>query len=118
MSTTAFGACERTHRVLAAKMTPYMNRNKDNWEEILPAIVFSMNSAVNTTSGYSPFEVIFGQRPSFPLSEIAENLENLPTDTHSYMLSLKQKLDSIRVHMQERVVLSQCAMTDRLNKNT
>ena len=60
------GACERTHRTLASRLTPYMNKQSSNWDQYLPAVVFAMNNAVNASTGYSPFEIIFGERPKFP----------------------------------------------------
>ena len=42
------GACERTHRTLAERMTPYLDRELWKWQDVLPAIVFAMNSSVNS----------------------------------------------------------------------
>lgn len=36
------GACERTHRTLAEKLTPYVHSNMSCWESVLPMIVFAM----------------------------------------------------------------------------
>ena len=49
------GACERQHRTLGERMTPYVVKGK-NWEEVLPGIIFSMNTTVNSSLGYSPFD--------------------------------------------------------------
>ena len=52
------GSCERTHRTLAERMTPYKSQGKQ-WEEILSAITIAMNSSVNTsTKNYSPYEAL------------------------------------------------------------
>ena len=62
------GACERTHHTLSSKLTPYMNDKCNNWDTMVHSVVFSMNHSVNTSNGYSPFEIIYGQRPKFPLT--------------------------------------------------
>ena len=54
------GACERSHRTLEERMIPYIRQGK-SWHDILPAIVFSMNSCVNSSTNYSPFEVVYCQ---------------------------------------------------------
>lgn len=59
------GACERVHATLAERLTPYMTNDKSNWEECLSSIVFSINCSVNTSLGYSPYEIVFLRRPSF-----------------------------------------------------
>ena len=72
------GACERKHTDLAERFTPYISSHQ--WDEMLPAIIFAMNSSVNSSLGYSAFEIIFGQRPKFPLTNnlIPEQLETCP----------------------------------------
>ncbi|WAR13935.1 POL4-like protein [Mya arenaria] len=52
------GACERIHRTLAATLAPYMNDYLNNWDFLVNAIMFSMNNAVNSSTGYSPFEIV------------------------------------------------------------
>lgn len=61
------GACERVHATLAERLTPYLTNEKSNWEECLSSIVFSINWSVNTSLGYSPYEIVFLRRPKFPL---------------------------------------------------
>lgn len=112
------GACERTHRVLGTKLTPYMNNHRNNWEEILPAIVFSINTSVNSTNGYSPFEIVFGQRPCFPLGNPVINLEDVPKDISIYVSKLQEKLDFVRSHMLANVSNSKSEMTERKNEKS
>jgi hypothetical protein len=79
------GACERSHRTLEERMTPYIRQGK-SWHDILPAIAFSMNSCVNSSTNYSPFEVVYGRRPQYPLSNPSEiDFKDLPPDTHVYL---------------------------------
>uniref|UniRef100_A0A8W8NWB7 Ion transport domain-containing protein n=1 Tax=Magallana gigas TaxID=29159 RepID=A0A8W8NWB7_MAGGI len=61
------GACERVHATLAKRLTPYKTNDKSNWEDCLSPIVFSINCPVNTSLGYSPYEIVFLRRPTFPL---------------------------------------------------
>jgi hypothetical protein len=43
-----------------------VNRWGDNWAEHLPLAEFAFNSSVCSSTGFSPFEVAYGSRPSFP----------------------------------------------------
>ena len=92
------GACERTHRTLASHLTPYMNKQSTNWDQYLPAVVFAMNIAVNESTGYSPFEVIFGERSKFPLSSHSTELRSVPVSIRDY---LKQKIAHINIIQQQ-----------------
>ena len=90
------GRCERTHRTLAERLTPFMLDNKQ-WEDMLPAIVFSINCCVNPSSKYSPFEIVYGKRPAFPLA-LAQTVDfrDLPKDIHTYMNNFVDRLTAIR----------------------
>jgi hypothetical protein len=44
----SLGACERTHRTLNERITPYISQGKQ-WDNILPAITFAINSSVNSS---------------------------------------------------------------------
>lgn len=74
-------------------MTPYIRQGK-SWHDILPAIVFSMNSCVNSSTNYSPFEVVYGRRPQYPLSNPSEiDFKDLSPDTQVYLKQLYIKLE-------------------------
>lgn len=90
------GRCERTHRTLAERLTPFMLDNKQ-WEDMLPAIVFSINCCVNPSSKYSPFEIVYGKRPAFPLA-LAQTVDfrDLPKDIHTYINNFVDRLTAIR----------------------
>ena len=111
------GACERTHSTLAERLTPYMKSHY--WDEIVPAITFAMNSSQNSALGYSPFEVIFGQRPKFPLTNnlIPKDLQTLPKDVRSYVSLQREKLKTIQEHMKQNITESQVKMIDNANKH-
>ena len=36
------------------------------WDEILPLAIFSCNSCRNESTGYLPFELLFGRKPRLP----------------------------------------------------
>jgi hypothetical protein len=46
------------------------------WESMLPALKFALNSAPQATKQYSPFQILYGQQPSLA--------HMLHTPTHSY----------------------------------
>ena len=65
---SCLGMCERSHKTLAERLTPYVNSKCNNWLDVLPSITFSFNQSVNASTGYSPHEIVFGHRPHFPLT--------------------------------------------------
>ena len=110
------GACERLHATLAARFTPFMNKDCNNWDVFLPSVVFAINNAVNSGTGYSPFEVLYGQRPKFPLASHSHSFKSLPADTTEYMTSKAQSLSVIRSNISENLEKSKTAMLNRANQ--
>lgn len=45
----------------------YIRPDHTNWDTILPFVTFAYNTAVQKTTGYSPFFLVFGRQPSFLL---------------------------------------------------
>ncbi|XP_063411582.1 uncharacterized protein LOC134694500 [Mytilus trossulus] len=111
------GRCERTHRALAERLTPYVLDNKQ-WEEMLPGIVFSINSCVHSGSKYSAFEIVFGKRPNFPLSpSYIVDFKDIPKDVKTYIENLDARLNIIREHVNLNTLVAQRKMVEIENKN-
>jgi hypothetical protein len=111
------GAVERSHATLAARLTPYMNDDCNNWDLHLDSVVFAMNNAVNSSLGYSPFEVVFSQRPRFPMVvSPKDTFQSLPSDTQQYLTNKIALLQEIRDHVKENIVQYQATMTANSNE--
>ena len=110
------GRCERTHRTLAERLTPYVIQEKQ-WELVLPSVTFSINCCVNASSGYSAFEIVYGKRPVFPLALAhTVNFKDIPKDNHSYIENLNKRLSFIRDQVRENILKSQDKMENRENE--
>ncbi|VDI15243.1 Hypothetical predicted protein, partial [Mytilus galloprovincialis] len=111
------GLCERTHRTFAERMTPYIQQGK-HWEDMVPSILFSLNSTANDSVKYSPFEILYGSRPKFPLSGHVRdlNLASIPKDYHDYLKQFSERLDIIRNEVKDHALKSQTAMMERANQ--
>lgn len=101
------GACERTHRTLASRLTPFLATHAGNWDNVVGAIVFSINNAVNSSLGYSPFEIVYAQRPKFPITPIVSDLHAIPRDHHVYLKQKQAVLDMLRQDVYDHVQVSQ-----------
>ena len=59
--------CERFNRTLHNLLKSLPPDKKKNWTKYLPEIVFSYNVSQNSTTGYSPYYVLFGHNPELPV---------------------------------------------------
>jgi len=53
---------ERTNRVIKGMISSYLKDNQRVWEKNLAKITAAVNSAVHEVTGYSPHQLLFGER--------------------------------------------------------
>lgn len=46
-------------------LSMYIKPDHTNWDQILPFVTFAYNTAIQRTTSYSPFFLVFGRSPSF-----------------------------------------------------
>lgn len=86
------GSLERSHRTLKEYLRNFVNKSHDNWSELIPYCMFTMNSSKSEATGYSPFELLYGHEVFIPTS-----LKNKPDPLYNYddyLYELKYKLQS------------------------
>ena len=57
------GQTERTNRTVLQTLRNYVNRNGSNWAKYITTVEFAINSAVSSSTGKVPFEVVYGYLP-------------------------------------------------------
>ena len=57
------GMVERFNRSLLQLLRAYVERQTE-WEQYLPFVLFAYHTAVHTSTGVSPFELMYGRPPS------------------------------------------------------
>lgn len=66
------GLVERFNRTLISMLATGVKEHNEPWNELLPYIVFAYNTAVHASSGKSPFEVIYGRPPEYPIDNVLQ----------------------------------------------
>lgn len=86
------GALERFHATLREHVRMYHNRNLRNWDKIIPFAIICHNTSVNQSTGYTPYELLFGYKPRPFYS-----LKSIPEYTASdYVKNLNERLKIAR----------------------
>jgi len=75
------GAVERTNGTIITMLSNFANQNGDNWDDMLPFVLFAHRAASNRMTGYSPFQLVFGTHARQP--SIASLLGNASRSTNS-----------------------------------
>ena len=95
-----------------------MNTNCNNWGVYVYSVVFAINNSVNASLGYSPFDVVFAQRPKFPLVvSTRHTFQTLPKDIAPYIESKQELLPLICDNIYDNLVKYKDNMISRANTN-
>ena len=61
------GQTEVTNRTIGALLRALIQKNLKGWEECLTIAEFAYNRTLHSTTGYSPFDIVYGFNPLTPL---------------------------------------------------
>lgn len=51
---------ERSHRTLAEYLRHFVDKDLNNWDQLLPYAFFTYNSTEHTSTGYQPHTLVYG----------------------------------------------------------
>ena len=54
--------CEQFNHTMVGLLTSLSKEQKDNWPLHLPSLVFAYNATLHSTTGYQPYELMFGHK--------------------------------------------------------
>lgn len=80
----ANGLIERLFKTIKPILIITSNQQKQCWDEVLPTIECAVRASVQTSVGYSPFEIIYGTQIRLPW-EIKEQGGNRMTNVKDYI---------------------------------
>jgi hypothetical protein len=67
------GQTERTNRTLEEVLRNQINATHDNWDTLLPMAEFAINDSISPTTGFTPFQLMYGMHPRKPIDLTAES---------------------------------------------
>ena len=88
----------------------FVENQIDNWDKYLPYVLFAYREVPCQSTGYSPFELLYGRSIRGPFSLIKETWvgkDSLPKDVLSYVLKARRRLSQMRNIVHENIQKSQ-----------
>ena len=112
------GMVERFNRTLLMMLAMFAGKNRDDWDDLLPAVMMAYRSSVHESTGFSPYRLMFGEECTLPM-DIGLPRDQLDTSesiTSPYALWVRDALegayDQVRQHSGQ-VVQRQKRLYDR-----
>lgn len=94
------GLTERFNKTLANMISQYVSASQRDWDIFLPLIMLTHNGSVQASTGYSPFFLLHGYEPRFPVDVTFE----IPfVRGEDYAQSLQEKLELARKVAKENI---------------
>ena len=79
------GQCERMNQTVLQMLRTLAESQKSRWKEHLNVLVHPYNCTNNSSTGYSPFYLMFGRHPRLPLDFILGIEKEKPTTHKDYL---------------------------------
>ena len=98
------GLVERFNRTLLAM---FVSQEHDNWDDLLPFMMLAYNTTVHTSTGFTPYRLVFGDECNLPGNLVHRELraDPPPGDPGTYASWVQQALhesyDEVRAQQQQ-----------------
>ena len=64
-----YGMVERFNRTLLMMLAMFAGENRDDWDDLLPAVMMAYRSSVHESTGFGPYRLMFGEDVGLPWRE-------------------------------------------------
>lgn len=93
------GLVERFNQTLKSMLRKFVSDTGADWDQWLPYLMFAYREVPQSSTGFSPFEMLYGRQVRGPLDVLKEAWEGgnarEQTNILSYVLKMREKLDSM-----------------------
>jgi hypothetical protein len=91
------------NRILSQLLRAIIQKNLKSWEECLPFVEFAYNRTVHSTTGFSPFEIIYGFNPLTPMDLIPLPFEErVSLDSEKKAKMVKQLHEGVGLQIEKK----------------
>ena len=77
---------EWVNQVIEAYLRPYLNKEQDDWTDLLPMAAHAYNNSVTSATGMTPFYANYGRHPE---THNPQRTEVMYPATHAHVLWIK-----------------------------
>jgi len=74
---------ERLNKILNSMISKFIIEDEHNWNKMIDLLLFAVREVPQASTGFSPFELLFGRTPRGVLNLIKGNCEEGPSTSKS-----------------------------------
>ena len=100
---------ERFNRTLLMMLAMFAGKSRDDWDDLLPAVMMAYRSSVHESTGFSPYRLMFGEECTLPMDiGLPREQSDTPDSiTSLYAIwvrdALEEAYDQVRQHSGQAV---------------
>ena len=99
------GQVERQNHTLQEMLAAFVSEHKDGWDSCVSLAVYAYNTSCHESTGFSPYELVFGRSPRTPLELDLDIPLKHPSTQSEYSQSVRKALYSLshkaRAHLHQ-----------------
>ncbi len=115
------GLVERFNRTLKTMIRKFVHDDAKNWDKWLEPLLFAVREVPQASTGFSPFELLYGRQPRGVLDVLRETWEEGPSESKNeiqHVLDLRTKLHTLGQLFMENLLQAQDKQSRLYNRGT
>ncbi|KAK3698954.1 hypothetical protein QZH41_003112 [Actinostola sp. cb2023] len=117
----ANGLVERFNGTLKQMLRKFVSENVGLWDKYLPYLLFAYREVPCVSTGYSPFELLYGRTIRGPLAVIKETwMEKTPPDNNliTYIQEMRRRMSTMQQAVYQSMKGSQAKQKENYDKKS
>jgi len=104
------GLVQRFNQTLKSMLRKFVSKSGSDWDQWLPYLLFAYREVPQASTGFSPFELLYGRQVRGPLDLLKEQWEGTKDGTCSvvqYVIQMRERLEEMTSLAQENIKKAQ-----------
>lgn len=101
------GLVERMNRTIKTGLGLYCEKNPTDWDIYLPFVTFAINTSKQKSTGYSPFQIMFGRKAVLPKLNEISSLVTTSYTTEAWINYLNQYIPVLHAEIHQNIQKNQ-----------
>ncbi|KAK7907616.1 hypothetical protein WMY93_016228 [Mugilogobius chulae] len=104
------GLVERYNQTLKSMLRKFVSTTGADWDQWLPYLLFAYREVPQASTGFSPFELLYGRQVRGPLDLLKDHWEHAESEKDNivaYVLKMRERLEAMASLAQENLKAAQ-----------